>query len=89
MTSEIFHQLRSGFIVTPLELLREMHYEVIVNHYACALFHKAILVRNAASVRDVATLRIEPLGGVVPWMQSDSDAYNPRTAGCFTFCAVQ
>ena len=66
-----------------------MHYEVIVKHYACALFHKAISVRNAASIRNVATLHIEPLGSVVPRMQSDSDAYNTRTAGCFTFCAVK
>jgi hypothetical protein len=66
-----------------------MHYEVIVEHYACALFHEAISVRNAASIRDVAPLRIEPLSGVVPRMQSDCDAYNTRTAGCFTFCAVK
>jgi hypothetical protein len=66
-----------------------MHYEVVVKHYACALFHKAISVRNAASIRKVATLHIEPLGGVVSWMQSYSDAHNTGTAGCFTFCAVQ
>jgi hypothetical protein len=66
-----------------------MHYEVIIKHYACALFHKAISVRNAATIRDVASLRIEPLSGVVPRMQSDCDAYNTRTAGCFSFCAVK
>jgi hypothetical protein len=35
------------------------------------------------------SLRIEPLSGVVPRMQSDCDAYNTRTAGCFSFCAVK
>jgi hypothetical protein len=66
-----------------------MHYEVIVEHYACTLVHEAISVRNAASIRDVAPLRIEPLSGVVPRMQSYCDAYNIRTPGCFTFCAVE
>ena len=85
----IFHQLRSGSSSPRWQVLREMHYEVIVKHYACALFHKAISACNAASIRNVATLHIEPLGGIVPRMQSDSDAYNTRTAGCFTFCAVK
>ena len=53
-----------------------MHYEVIVEHHGCALFHKAFSVSNAASIWDVATLHIEPLGGVVARMQSDSDPYN-------------
>src|SRR5580693_1169489 len=66
-----------------------MHYEVIVEHYACALFHEAISVRNAASIWDVATLHIEPLGGGVARMQSDSDPHNTRTPGYFRFCAVQ
>ena len=66
-----------------------MHHEVIVKHHGCALFHKAFSVRNAASIWDVATLHIEPLGGVVARMQSDSDPYNTRTPGCFRFCAVQ
>jgi hypothetical protein len=66
-----------------------MQYEVIFEHYACALFQKAVSVRNAASIWDVAPLRIEPVSVVVPRMQSDCDAYNNRTAGCFTFCAVK
>src|SRR5580692_1466881 len=66
-----------------------MHHEVIVKHHGCALFHKAFSVSNAASIWDVATLHIEPLGGVVARMQSDSDPYNTRTPGCFRFCAVQ
>jgi|SRR5215471_13602399 len=66
-----------------------MHHEFVVNHYACALFHKAISVRNAATIWDVASLRIEPLGGVVSRVQSDSDAYNTRTVGYFRFCAVK
>jgi hypothetical protein len=70
-------------------MLREMHYEVIVKDDASALFHKVISVHNAASIRDVASLRIESLSGVVPRMQSNCDAYNTRTAGCFTFCAVK
>jgi hypothetical protein len=66
-----------------------MHYEVIIKQHACALLHKAISVRNAAPIRDVASLRIEPLSSVVARMQSDSDSYSARTAGCFTFCAVE
>ena len=65
-----------------------MHYEVIVKHYACALFHEAISVRNSASIWDVATLHIEALGGVVARMQSDSDPHNTRTAGYFTLLRV-
>jgi hypothetical protein len=59
-----------------------MHHEVIVKHHGCALFHKAFSVSNAASIWDVATLHIEPLGDVVPRMQSDSDPHN--TASRFT-----
>jgi len=66
-----------------------MHHEVIVKHHACALFHKAFSVSNAASIWDVAALHIEPLRGVVAWMQSNSDPHNPRTPGYFRFCAVQ
>lgn len=33
----------------------------MVKYHACAFFHKAISVRNRASIRDVAPLRIEPL----------------------------
>src|ERR1700757_3517930 len=66
-----------------------MHHEVIVKHHAGALFHKASPVSNAASIWDVATLDIEPLGGVVAGMQSDSDPHNARTLAHFRFCAVQ
>src|SRR5256885_15685332 len=66
-----------------------MHYEVIIKHYACALFHKAIAVRDAAPVKDIASPRIEPLSGVVPRMQSDCDTDNNRTPGYFRFCAIQ
>src|SRR5580658_1694036 len=66
-----------------------MHHEVIVERHACALFDKAFSVSNAASIWDIATLHIEPLGGVVPRMQSDSDPHNTRTPGHFRFCAVQ
>src|SRR5437660_11923240 len=66
-----------------------MHHEVIVKHHACAFFHKAFSVSDAASIWDVATLHIEPLGGVVARMQSDSDPHNTRTPGYFRFCAVQ
>ena len=53
-----------------------MQYEIIVKHHACALFHKAISIGDAATVRDEASLSIEPLSSVVPRMQSDCDAYN-------------
>ena len=66
-----------------------MHHEVIVKHHACAFFHKAFSVSDAASIWDVATLHIEPLGGVVARMQSDSDPHNTRTTGYFRFCAAQ
>jgi hypothetical protein len=66
-----------------------MQYEVIIQHYACALFHKAVSVRDAATIRDVAPLHLEPLTGIVPRMQSDCDAYNTRTAGGFNFCAIK
>jgi hypothetical protein len=66
-----------------------MHHEVIVKYHACTLFHKAFSVSNAASIWDVATLYIEPMGGVVARMQSDSDPHNTRTPGYFRFCAVQ
>ena len=66
-----------------------MHYEVFIEYYAFTLFHKAISVSNAASIRDEATLRIEPLSGVVLRMQSHCDAYNAGTALCFTFCAIK
>jgi hypothetical protein len=66
-----------------------MDYEVIIKHYACALLHKAISVRNAATIWNVASLRIEPLSGVVPRMQPNCDTDNTRTASCFSFCAVK
>jgi len=66
-----------------------MHHEIIVNHHACALFEKAISVRDAATIRDVSSPYVEPLSSVVSQMQSDSDPHKARTEGYFSFCAVK
>lgn len=42
----------SGLSSLRQQSLREMQYEVIIKRYAFALFDKAILMRNAATIRD-------------------------------------
>src|SRR5579884_506637 len=51
-----------------------MHDEVIVERDLGALIHETILVGNAATIRDVATFNVKPLGRVVAGMESHSDA---------------